>query len=301
MADFSLARLPAQAANGTVTFSRLSSAQATFIPIGTVVRTSVGLISFSVTVDANNPAWQTAQSGYLLAIGVRSLDLPVHAVVPGVSGNVLPNTITVLASAISGVDFVNNDFGTSGGADSEADTAFRTRFASYFLSRPRATLDAIGYAMSQVRQNLNYVVEENKDANGNTCLGSILIVVDDGSGILSDSLLSSVSASLAHVRPLGTTFLIQAPQVIPVQVSLRISYHDSASIDSLEGVLTSAISEYVNGRPIGGYLSVTRISQLAYQVVPDLLNVSNVCLNGETDDLIASPTDVFKAQCVKFT
>jgi uncharacterized phage protein gp47/JayE len=301
MADFSLLRLPAVAASGVATFSRYSGAATAFVPAGTVVKTQDGSVSFAVIADPNNPAWQATLSSYYLAVGVMSIDLPISASVSGLSGNVLSSTITLLASAVPGIDLINNANATSGGEDPETDDAFRIRFASFFAARSRATLDAIGYAISLVGANLNYIIQENVDAAGNANLGNMLIVVDDGTGLLSDTLFNSLSLAIAAVRPVGTTFSIQPPQTIQVQVSVSIAWPTGLSISTVQSQLKSAIESYINLRPIGGALSVTRLSQLAYQTEPQIINVSNVILNGQAVDLIAPPTASFVAQSVTFT
>ncbi len=98
MADFSLTRLPAAVSCGSATFSRFAAGVPAFVPLGMIVKTQDGLVSFSVTGDPSNPAWQPALNTYALAAGVQSIDLPISAVVAGQSGNVLANTITILAS-----------------------------------------------------------------------------------------------------------------------------------------------------------------------------------------------------------
>ena len=73
----------------------------------------------------------------------------------------------------------------------------------------------MGYAISLVGSSLGYVILENADAGGNFRLGNMLIVVDDGTGSLSDTLFNSLSIAIQAVRPLGTTFSIQPPQIVP--------------------------------------------------------------------------------------
>ena len=142
---------------------------------------------------------------------------------------------------------------------------------------------------------------ENMDSAGNVRAGNILIVVDDGSGALAEPLLSSLSSAVGAVRPVGTTFSIQPPQIIPVQVSLSIVLPSDLSLPTTQNQLQTAIESYINGLPIGSTLSVTRISQLAYATESRIMNVSNVVLNGQTTDLVAPSTTSFTPQNVNFT
>jgi uncharacterized phage protein gp47/JayE len=301
MADFSFQRLPSITASGVATFSRFSGTATALIPVGTFVKTLDGSIGFSVVMDSINPAWQASMNAYLLAIGVMSIDLPITANLPGTTGNVLANIITLLASAAPGIDSVNNQEPTTGGADAEPDTAFRNRFTNFFAARSRATLDAVGYAVSTIGQNLNYVIQENIDTSGNAKPGNMLITVDDGSGSLSGALFNSLSLAIEVVRPIGTTFSIQPPLITPVQVSLSISLPPESSIPTVQSLLQSAITQYINGRGIGSTLSVTRISQLIYQIEPLIINVSNIELNGQSADLRSLGTEAFQSAGVSFT
>jgi hypothetical protein len=301
MADFSLFRLPASVATGIATFARFSGTTTAFVPVNTVVKTTDGSISFLVSADSGNPAWQPAVNAYSLVAGVMSIDLPIIACEPGLIGNVIPNTITLLASPVPGIDSIDNSASTSGGTNPESDTAFRSRFSNFFSSRSRATTDAIGYAISIVQPDLNYVIQENVDAAGNVRPGNMLIVVDDGSGALTDSLLNSLSLAISEVRAVGTTFSIRPPEIIYVQVSLSIECPSDSSVFDLQGNVLSAIAGYVNGRPIGSTLSITRISQVAYRAEPRIINISNITLNSGIADLVAQATASFRSQSVSFT
>ena len=301
MADFSLTRLPATTASGTATFSRFSGIAAAFVPAGIAIKTQDGAVSFTVVADVSNAAWQANLDGYALAPGVMSINLPIVASVPGLSGNVLSNTITVLASAVPGVDTLTNGLVTGGGADSETDPAFRTRFTNFFAARSRATLDAIGYAISSVGSGLSYVIQENTNASGDFSPGTMLIVIDDGSGLLADDLMNSISVAVALVRPIGTTFSLQPPIIVQVQVSLSIQLPPGLPVTMTQTQLQAAIETYIHNLPIGGTLAISRISQLVYSNEPQIVNVSNVLLNGKGVDSVAAPTTSFALQSVIFT
>jgi len=301
MADFSLERLPAAAASGTATFSRYAGTTVTYIPLGTVVKTQDGSVSFSVTADITNPSWQPSLNAYCLAIGVMAIELPIIATIAGQFGNVLASTITLLASAVPGVDLVTNQQATNGGTNAESDDAFRARFAAFFAARSRATIDAIGYAISTVGTQLNYVILENVDAQGNTRPGNNLVVVNDGSGQLETSLFNSLSVAIEAVRPIGTTFSIQPPSIIQVQLSFSVQCPPQLSISAVQNLLQTTIENYVNTHTIGSTLSITRISQLVYFTEPQIINISAVLLNGESVDLVAPPTGAFQLLGISFT
>jgi phage-related baseplate assembly protein len=152
-----------------------------------------------------------------------------------------------------------------------------------------------------VNPELNYVILENVDAIGNTSSGNILIIVNDGSGTVGDLLFNSLSIAIAAVRPIGTHFSIQPPQITKVQVGLSLECPPQVSLSTVQSLLQAAIAGYINSRAIGVGLSVTRISQLAYRTEPQIVNVSDVTLNGQTADLVALPTGSYQFLGLSFT
>jgi uncharacterized phage protein gp47/JayE len=150
MADFGLVRLTATPASGTVTFSRYSLSQPAIVRAGTQLKTTDGILSFAVTGDSSLPMWQQQSYGYLIPTGVSSIDLPVHCSSSGSSGNVLSNTITVIASSIPGVDQVTNANALTNGLDVEGDANFRRRFQIYLGSLSKCPSGNILYPLSHL-------------------------------------------------------------------------------------------------------------------------------------------------------
>ena len=301
MADFSLTRLPAEVASGVATFSRYATTMPASVPSGTVVKTIDGSVAFSVVTDQGNPAWNPTTAAYAMAIGITSLDLPIVATVPGSSGNLSSGTIGLLASPVPGIDTVTNNAPTSGGTDAETYDAFRSRFSIYFNSRSRATADAIGYAISQVNPDLSYLLQENVGADGTTRVGNISITVNDGTGTLSSNLLNALSTSLNTVRPIGTSFSIVPPEVLSVQIAMIVTYPPEVASQTVQSAIASAVEDYISQIPIGGSISVTRLGQVSYNAAPEILNISDITLNGQTSDLIAPATTIFSYSGITFS
>lgn len=298
MADMSLSRLPAVAAVGTVSFSRYATNLSALVPSGALVKTTDGTQTFSVIADPTSTAWVSSSNGYTMAPGQAALLVPIVAEVAGSAGNVLAGSITLLATAIPGVDLVTNPAPLESGADAESDAAFRARFVNYISSRSRATIPAIEYAISSVQQNLNFVVSQNADTNGNTRLGNFLVTVDDGTGYPPASLLSTVYAAVDAVRPIGSTFSVQPPTVIQANISLMISLNGSTQAAEFFGTVAAAIEAFINVLPIGVSLPITRIAQVTYDASTLITNVTQLQINGASVDLVIGPTGVIKAGTV---
>ena len=298
MADYGLARLPATPANGIVTFSRFTPGGAALIPSAALVRTAEGSQSFAVIASPASPAWRAAQNGYLLAAGITSVDVPVQAVTPGSAGDVQGGTISLLATAIPGVDTVSNAAPFAGGLDQESDTALRARFANYIATRSEATTAAIEYAVTSIRQGLAIAVAENVDTQGNYRPGNFVVTIDDGTGSPPASLLATCSVAINAVRPIGSTYSVQPPSVVPANVSLTIAVAAGAVKAQIEPIVAGALTSYIDALPIGAPLPYTRLAQVAYAANPAVTNVSSVVLNGSMADLLPSSSGVVKAGTV---
>jgi uncharacterized phage protein gp47/JayE len=298
MADYGLVRLPAVSAFGIVTFSRFTPGASALIPLGALVRTADGSQSFSVVSDATNPAWSTALNGYVLAAGIASVSVPVTAVAPGSAGNVQAGTVTLLATAIPGVDTANNAAAMAGGLDPETDAALRARFANYIATRAEATAEAVQYAVLAIQQGLSVRVAENSDTEGNYRPGNFVVTVDDGTGSPSSSLLSTCSVAINAVRPIGSTYSVQPPIVLTANVSLVIAVDGSSTKAQVQPVVLAALTGYINSLPIGAPLPYSRLTQIAYDANLHVINVSAVAVNGATADLLPGPSGVVKAGTV---
>jgi len=298
MADFSVTRLPAVAAAGVVTFSRFAPVNSALIPIGTDVRTGDGTQTFTVYADPTNAAYTAAQNGYLIAANIASLDVPVAALTAGSAGNVQAGAVSLIVAALPGVDTVTNAAPLQDGLDAESDAALRARFQNFLASLSRATTTAVGYAISSIQQGMQYTVQENVAPNGATSMGCFTVTVDDGTGNPPPSLLATVSAAVEAVRPVGSTYTVQAVTVTQATISMSVTVVPGASHATVAPLVNAAITAYVDALPIGVPLPWSRLAQLAYQASPQVANVTAVLLNGGTADLTPPPSGVIKATSV---
>jgi uncharacterized phage protein gp47/JayE len=298
MADFGLSRLSAVAATGVVTVSRFTVIGTALVPVGALVRTSDGTQTFVVSTDVTNPNWGAAQNGYVMPATAATMNVPVVAQVAGSGGNVQPGAITLLASAIPGIDAVNNTVAFENGVDAESDAAFRSRFQNYINSRSRATVLAVGYAVTSIQQGLLYAIQENQNPDGSPRMGSFVVTVDDGSGYPSTTLLSTVQAAVDAVRPVGSIFTVQPPVVTAVNVTLTLTVAGNTTSAQLAGSVSTALTSFINALPIGALLPFSRISQIAYTASSAVVNVTQVALNGYAADITPPANGVVKVGLV---
>ena len=285
-ADFGFARLPAVASSGQVMFSRFTPNIAAFIPVGTQLSTTDNTQNFLVVADTNNPAFNAASGGYIIAPGVASVQASIVATVPGSIGNVQPGAISVIASALAGVDTVTNLAALTGGIDPESDAAFKARFSNYLASLPRATNLAIGSAVSAIQQGLSYSVTENMDQAGYPLMGHFVVTVDDGTGAPQANLLATVQEAVDEIRPVGTSFAVQGPVVVQANVSMTLITAVGTVHNAAVSAVAGAIEAYIATLPVGATLSYTKLAQIGFDASNIVTNISGLLLNGGTADLV---------------
>ncbi len=294
MADYGLARLPAVAASGAVTFARFTPTLQAVVPVGAQLISADGSESFTVTLDPSNAAYSAALGGYAMAPGTASVNVTVEANAAGSAGNVVAGAISLIGSAIPGVDTVSNAAAFVNGMDAESDAALRVRFIAYIASLSKATKGAVGYAVTSLRQGLQYTIAENADYNGAADMGFFYVVVDDGSGSPAPALLTAAANAIDAVRPIGSRFAVFAPAIVTANVSMTIATSAGYDHPTAAGVVGAALETFLSTLPLGTPLAFTRLAQVAYDASPGVVNVSALLLNGGSADLAASNQQVIK-------
>jgi uncharacterized phage protein gp47/JayE len=294
--DYTLRRLPGVASTGAVTLSRFSATATALVLPGSLVTTGDLSENYVITTDTTSPYWNPALGGYLIPANTVSITVPVQAALVGTGGNVQPGTISLLGTAIPGVDTVSNALAFSNGADVESDIALKLRFANYIASLAKATLLAIAYAISQVQQGLSWYINENFPS-----VGHFTVTVDDGSGNPPAALLSQIYAAIDQVRPIGSTFSVIGPQVTLVSITATITASANVNQPSLFGPIITAVETYLDTLPIGVSVSFTQIIVVIYGSVSGISNVTNLLLNGSPNDIAIGPSGVAKAGTVVLT
>lgn len=307
--DYLMTRLPAVASSGLVTLSRYSNTIAAFIPVGAQVKTADGARIFEVVADNLNAYWN-GSNGYIIPAGTSGFDCTVQDVTTnaagalsiGVAGNVQAGTISLLASAIAGIDTVTNASPFVNGVDAESDADLAARFAVYIQTRSRGTIDAVAYAVSSLGQNVTCHIAENVDTAGAYRPGNFVATVDDGTGTPSGTLLTQASAAIATYRAIGTTWAVRAPSVITATVSMAFTCSPStAKTPQLIASVKAALLSYINAIPDENMLPYTRLAMVAYSVDPSIVDVYGVTLNGGTADITPSAGGAIKATSASVT
>jgi len=298
MLDFSLTRLAAIQATGQVSFSRYTATAEAVVPVGTLIQTADGTQRYAVVADTALSHYVPARNAYVLPVGLTSAVVAIQASTAGSLGNAIAGAISVIGQSLPGIDTVTNPMGLTNGSDAESDEAFRARFKDYLQSLSKATKGAIGYAISSYREGLTYTLTENQNPDGSEHLGFFFVVVDDGSGSPSDTLLAGVYNAIDAVRAVTVSFAVFRPDIEMADVGLSITTQPGYDHTTLVGIVQQAVSDYVNSLPLGASLNVSRIAQVAYDATEGIANVTGITINGLMTDLEATPEQVIKANSV---
>jgi uncharacterized phage protein gp47/JayE len=296
--DFSFTRLAAVAATGQVTFARFTPAAQAVVLVGATVQTGDGSQKYTVTLDTTNSAYNSTLGGYVLAAAVASINVPVAALVAGSAGNAQAAQINSITSPISGVDTCSNAAPFTNGADAESDPAFRLRFISYIASLSKATKQAIGNAITSLKQGVTYTLTENLTYGGVAQPGYFYVVVDDGTGSPSGAFLSTVSNAIDAVRGFTISFGVFAPTLLTANIAATIVTAAGYDHTATAALVGTAIRNYINALPLGTPLSYSRISQVAYDASPGVTNVTGATINAGTADISATAQQIIKAGTV---
>jgi phage-related baseplate assembly protein len=131
--------------------------------------------------------------------------------------------------------------------------------------------------------------------DGSVRVGCFIVTIDDGTGFPPSSLLATVSSAVEAVRPIGSTYTVQAVTVTVATISMTIAVVPGAVHATVAALVAAAVAYYVDQTPIGAPLPWSRLTQVAYQASPQVANVTNVLLNGGTADLAPPASGVVKA------
>ncbi|GAN79835.1 baseplate J/gp47 family protein [Acidocella aminolytica] len=294
--QFGMSRLPAIASSGQLTFSRFTATGSAFVAVGDQARTAGGAY-FTVTADTSNPVYSAALAGYVVAAGTASITVPAVAAAAGAAGNVQAGAVNLLGNSISGIDTVTNAAAFTGGLDAESDTACIARFPLFLASLAGATVNAIKAAIAGVQQGLDYAISENVNTQGTAQLGNFVVTVDDGSGNPSAALLAEVSGAVNAERPVATSYSVQGPTVTSAAVTFSFDAPSTIK-SSLIGPVQTSVTNFINRLTIGQTLSLSRVSNIAYNASEYISNVTNVLINGVASDLTPSAMGVVRASSV---
>ncbi len=292
-ADFDFPRLPGTYNVGQATFSRFTSnGSSPTVPVGATIQSNAGQISYQVVADASNAAYSAALAGYPIPTDGTIVTATIQAVQQGIASNVMAGLLTVMTSAIPGVDQVVNLQPINNAKDAETDAAYRSRFILFLNSLSKATAAAIDAAIEKVQQGLSWIKLENQTPDGLERDGFFSVVAEDGSGSLPSATQAAIAASVDAVRPFTVGFGVFAPTIVPVPVSMNAVIAPGTDGTAARTAIQNAVASYIQGLGIGATVYLSRVVQLAMDAAAGILAVESVTLDGNPSDIGIGPTQI---------
>lgn len=287
--DFGMSRLPGTSSTGLLTMSSFSPSQQSAVVVpGTIARTVSGL-SFSVVKDSTLAIWSETAGGYVRAAGVSNISVPVQCQAAGAIGNVPIGAICLMGTAISGIDTVTNPAAFLNGSDQETDAELRARFPLWLAAKASASRAAVGNAVLGVQTGLSYSLRDGLAADDTARSGYFTVVLNDGSGVPSDQLLTQVYEAVDEVRALGVAFGVRAPSLLVLNVSMTVVVPASVGTEQAITAIQNAIAQDIAGTTVGSGYAYSRLSYLAYVGAGlTVTSVLDVRLNGSQLDIPAN-------------
>lgn len=286
--DWNFARLGAGLATGQATFGRFTPTLQAVVPIGAVISSGIGSQQYVVTLDTANAYYSQTLDGYVLAPTIASISCPISALIAGSIGNAPANTITTFIQPISGIDTVTNAEPLTNGSDAESDSAYLSRWWQYIQSLRAGTVAAIRTAVMSLQIGIACTVLENIHADLSADNGFLTVVVDDGSGTPSSTILNAAGSQVDSVRAAGIRFAVTTPSVVMATIVLTVISAVTAQHAADQAAAQTAILDYVNSLPQSTSLVWARVFQVAFNSSTNIEAITGLTINGASSDLTAT-------------
>jgi predicted phage baseplate assembly protein len=248
-----------------------------------VVDTNAGEIELGPAVRQPDGGW--AQFGAVPAQGA-SLRMTSYSHGGGRLGNVAPETLTTLRSAIPGVSAVTNPRAAHGGVDGESLTSARQRASLEVRTRARAvTADDYEFLVGQASARVGRALCMAPSAPTEPIRIHVMPRVDDAERQLAfdelnpnPELLQTVSDYLDERRMIGTSVHLLPVRLRGVSVVVNLQAEPRVGLQRVEEEVLQALYTYLNplvggsalgpssGWPFGRLLNQGELFQIVHSV-----------------------------------
>lgn len=296
----SFARLAAQKATGTVTFSRpTSGAGSGTIPAGTIVKTEL---------DASGQS-QSFETLIDVTISGLSVNASVRALEGGTGGNVDAESVTVIQTALFDATIeVSNENAFAGGAAAQDDATYREYIYRLILALGKATPASIKAAALNVTGVESATVDESVvavrewDIANDTDTGAtfyiirVKLYIADANGTADDALIAAVEEAIEPVRAAGVRVDVIAAEALEVdwlaEVTLNPSGPNYASLQSDLSPIETTMQQYISNLDVGDDFvrSVARSYILSVWGPSGTNDITDFVTNTPSGDVAASST-----------
>ena len=211
-----------------------------------------------------------------LSSSVNSIDVPIQASFPGLSGNTPSNTITEIVNTIYGISSGSNRSALINGRDAETESEWKIRFSAYMRSLARGTKDSLeegAKTASLVNTNgsvIESVIKSYAIEDGTT---TVNLFIHNGSGQTCSQDLSEKTRKIingyiengnyfAGYKPSGIAVIIKPVVFFSQNLSISLTLLGGYSLTSVSDSVRQAVEDYFYSLDIsdGFTLSVVTVS-----------------------------------------
>jgi len=230
-----VSRQQAQRAEGVVRFTvREASKTGHMVPKGTVCMTA-GMVRFETLEEGTIPA------------GGTWTEVRARAVEPGESGNVIADSVTVMAVAPVGIFACTNPEAFAGGREEEDDEALRERVLETFRRLPNGA-NAAFYQQGAMNFPEVAAVTVIPRPRG---VGSVDVVAATPAGIPESGLLERLTSYFQARREIAVDVQVKAPAVKTVEVAAALTVGDGYDPEKVRAQAEAMLRGWFGGERLG--------------------------------------------------
>jgi uncharacterized phage protein gp47/JayE len=270
---YSITRIPAVKATGSVTFNRAAPGAGTYsIPTGAVLATGRDAAGNELRYVTTAPAaWGAGVGG--------DVTVAAQAENAGGAANVPDETIARILTAQTEQVTVTNALAIAGGSEAETDDALRQRIRAYAATIQRGTKEALEYGARQVPECRTATATEDST-------GRVTVYVTDADGNSDPTLVSAVTAELENWRAVGSYVTVVGGALLSVDVQVTLTVRPGANAAQLASAVQAVVVARMSKLAIGETVYRTAISQAVHNVDRGIL---------EADVLVRTGSDPYAA------
>jgi hypothetical protein len=153
-------------------------------------------------------------------------------------------------------------------------------------------------AVADLQQGLRYAVLENQTVTGDVQIGTFCVIVDDGTGFPPAALLTEAQAAVNAVRPVGSIFTVNGPDVVQVAVDVVLETSNPRTHAAVAVLVQQNIAAWIAALPIAGILAISKIEAISHDTDPSVLSVTSALINNAAIDILAPANAVILASSV---
>lgn len=216
------------------------------MPIGTLLQTRDGLLTFNTTKSINIP------KGKEVSVSIVSLSKTFDANLNSGISLVSPLYPNVTIQVGTFRDNTNTIIGSlSGASSSENDNNFRNRISTYINNKGLVTLESI-------RAKIQNYVNDVYFVEGRPAAGYTTMYINTSDQLTIDLLTNE----LQLIKPLGTLFIIKSIQYqqVDLVVDVLINSGTSDSITTISSNVRQTINQFFSNLTVGQTLTINQLS-----------------------------------------